>query len=116
MRLLMPGWSKMADMAHTIPYDLSVLAGTQTGKPLPVGRWSSTQAPTLVLVGGKSEAFFHTGAQALVRILPNAQYRSLPGRNHAAVMMAPKDIAGAITGFDLTGNRQPSDRQPLIHH
>ena len=30
MRVLMPGWSKMASMAHTIPYDLAVLAGTAT--------------------------------------------------------------------------------------
>jgi pimeloyl-ACP methyl ester carboxylesterase len=98
MRLLMPGWSKMADMAHTIPYDLAVLAGTQTGKPLPAKRWAA-QAPTLVMVGGKSEPFFHAGAKALASVLPNAQYRSLDGRDHSAVMMAPKDIAAAIDGF-----------------
>jgi len=40
MRLLMSGWSKVAGMAQTIPYDLTVLAGTQTGEPLPVNRWA----------------------------------------------------------------------------
>src|SRR5262245_58059255 len=66
MRFLMPGWSKMAAVAHTIPYDLAVLAGTQDGGPLPSTRWNATPAPTLVMVGGKSPAFFHTGAKALV--------------------------------------------------
>jgi pimeloyl-ACP methyl ester carboxylesterase len=102
MRLLMPGWSKMAAIAHTLRYDLAVLAGTQAGKPLPDKRWASAQAPTLVMVGGKSEAFFHAGAKALAGLLPNAQYRSLEGRDHSAVMMAPKDIAAAVTGFSLS--------------
>ena len=99
MRLLMPGWSKMADIAHTVPYDLAILAGTQEGKPLPVKRWASATAAILVLVGGKSEAFFHSGAQALTEILPDAQYRSLPGRGHSAVLMAPQAIAAAAEPF-----------------
>jgi pimeloyl-ACP methyl ester carboxylesterase len=104
MRLLMPGWSKMAGMAHTISYDLAVLAGTQEGKPLPAMRWATANAPTMVLVGGKSPTFFHTGAKALTGLLPNAKYRALPGRNHSAVVMAPKDIAVAAVKF-LCHNR-----------
>jgi len=65
MRLLMPGWSQMTGMAHTLPYDLAILSGTQEGQPLPVKRWAATTAPTLVVVGGQSEAFFHHGAKAL---------------------------------------------------
>jgi pimeloyl-ACP methyl ester carboxylesterase len=99
MRLLMPGWSKMAGMAHAISYDLAVLAGTQEGKPLPAMRWATANALTLVLVGGKSPAFFHTGAQALTGLLPKAEYRALPGRNHSAVVMAPNDIAVAAVEF-----------------
>jgi pimeloyl-ACP methyl ester carboxylesterase len=101
MRWLMPGWSKMADIAHTIPYDLAVLAGTQSGNALPTKRWASAKAPTLVMVGSKSEAFFHTGAKALAELLSNTQYRSLAGRGHSAVMMAPKDIATAVCAFFL---------------
>ena len=104
MRLLMPGWSGMAGIAHTIPYDLAVLKGTQAGKPLPAARWASTRIPTLIVVGGRSEAFFHTGAKALASLLPNAQYRSLEGRDHSAILMAPKDIAAAVTGFFSAGN------------
>jgi pimeloyl-ACP methyl ester carboxylesterase len=101
MRLLMPGWSRMAGMAHTLPYDLAILAGTQAGKPLPAKRWAATAGPTLVMVGGKSEAFFHTGAKALTEMLPNAQYRSLEKRDHSAVLMAPKAIAAAVEQFFL---------------
>jgi pimeloyl-ACP methyl ester carboxylesterase len=104
MRLLMPGWSKMVGMAHTIPYDLAVLAGTQTGKPLPARRWASVQAPTLVMVGGRSEAFFHTGAKALVASLPHARYRVLEGRDHSAILMASQDIAAAVDEFFLSQN------------
>jgi pimeloyl-ACP methyl ester carboxylesterase len=101
MRLLMPGWSKMAGRAHTIPYDLAVLAGTQEGKPLPAKRWANTTAPTLVVVGSESEAFFHSGAKALVEILPNAQYHSLEGCSHSAVLMAPQVMAIEVEHFFL---------------
>jgi pimeloyl-ACP methyl ester carboxylesterase len=101
MRLLMPGWSKMAGMAHTLPYDLMILAGTQAGKPLPAKRWVLATAPTLVMVGGKSEAFFHNGAKALTEMLPNAQYRILESRGHSAVLMAPKAIAAAVEQYFL---------------
>jgi pimeloyl-ACP methyl ester carboxylesterase len=104
MRLFMPGWSKMADMAHTLRYDLTLLAGTQTGKPLPAGRWAADTAPTLVAVGGRSEVFFHHGAQALAGILANAQYRSLEGRDHSAVLLAPEALASAAAGFFLAGD------------
>jgi hypothetical protein len=43
MGLLMPGWPKMANMAHAMPYDLAILWVTQTGKP------SSVQAPNPAL-------------------------------------------------------------------
>jgi pimeloyl-ACP methyl ester carboxylesterase len=113
MRWLMPGWSKMVGMAHTIPYDLALLAGTQTGGALPVERWVSNSAPTLVMVGGKSEEYFHVGARALAGALPDAQYLYLAGCNHGAVVMAPKAIAAAISRFcsvNRAGDGAPSTR------
>jgi pimeloyl-ACP methyl ester carboxylesterase len=99
MRFLMPGWSKMAGMAHTLPYDLAVLEGTQSGKPLPKRRWESVTAPTLVMVGSRSEAFFHDGAKQLAGILPRADYRSLEGGNHGSVLLGPKPVAAAVEQF-----------------
>jgi pimeloyl-ACP methyl ester carboxylesterase len=99
MRLLMPGWSKMAGMAHTIPYDLAILDGVQNGNPLPADRWASHRSPALVLVGSKSERFFHNGAMALVAALPNARYEALEGGNHGTMVMAPKRLAAAVSRF-----------------
>jgi pimeloyl-ACP methyl ester carboxylesterase len=99
MMRLMPGWKDMVEIAHTIPYDLAVLEGTQTGKSLPTDRWASLQAPTLVMVGSKSEQFFHTGAKAVVDLLPGAEYRVLEGGDHGAPMMAPKNLAAEVLAF-----------------
>jgi len=102
MRLLMPGWSKGVGMAHTLPYDLTILAGTQTGKPLPAKRWASATVPTLVLTGEKSETFFHNGARALADNLPNAQHRILKGQHHGSVVMAPNAFASVLIEFFKT--------------
>ncbi|MCU1641413.1 MAG: alpha/beta hydrolase fold [Nocardia sp.] len=103
MRLFMPGWSKMAAIAHTLPYDLAIVAGTQSGKPLPVERWAGVEAPILVAVGSKSPAFFHDGAKSLAESLPRTTYRSLTGDSHASVMMRPKGIAATASEFFLDG-------------
>jgi pimeloyl-ACP methyl ester carboxylesterase len=102
MRFLMPGWSKMRGMAHTLPYDLAILEGTQSGKPLPKERWASNATPTLVMVGSRSELFFHSGAKELAGILPHAEYRSLEGGNHGSVLLGPKALAGAVEQFFAT--------------
>jgi len=101
MRLVMPGWSKMCAMAHTIPYDLSVLDGTQAGQPLPVARWQHAVLPVRVAVGSRSEPFFHSGAKGLVQILPSAQYESLGGLNHGALLMAPARLGNDVREFLL---------------
>jgi pimeloyl-ACP methyl ester carboxylesterase len=101
MRLLMPAWSDMTKIAHTAPYDLMVLAGMQSGKPLPADRWTSATSPAIVAVGAKSEPFFHSGAKALTGRLPAVGYRSLDGLDHSAVPMAPEALAAAIRQFLL---------------
>jgi len=102
MRFFMPGWSKMTAMAHTARYDLAILNGTQTGQPLPSNRWDSVSAPTLVAVGGRSEPFFHNGAKALVGMLAHAQYRSLAGMNHGAVLLSAKALGSQVGDFLVT--------------
>ncbi|MFN0103016.1 MAG: alpha/beta fold hydrolase [Bryobacteraceae bacterium] len=99
MRWMLPAWSDMTRIANTVPYDLAILAGTQSGQPLPDKRWSQATAPTLAVVGSKAEAFFHNGAKALVGRLSAAQYRSLEGLDHSAVLMAPQELAAAMREF-----------------
>jgi pimeloyl-ACP methyl ester carboxylesterase len=99
MQLLMPAWADMLELAHTAPYDLMILAGTQSGKPLPRDRWCHANAPRMVAVGAKSEPFFHSGAKALAGLLPTVSYKSLDGLDHSAVLMAPQAIATALRQF-----------------
>lgn len=67
-----PSWAAMEKVAHTLIYDGTIMGDTQSGNPLPGGKWASVTMPTLVMDGGASPAFMHHGAQALVDILPNA--------------------------------------------
>lgn len=81
MRLL-PLWTKLTRIAHTLPYDMTILAPYQAGRPLPADRWSHVRIPTLVMVGGKSPAWFHHSMQALADVLPNASHRVVEGQTH----------------------------------
>jgi pimeloyl-ACP methyl ester carboxylesterase len=94
-----PMWTQLEAVAHTLPYDGIIMGETQSGKPLPATRWASVTAPTLVMVGGLSPAFFHNGTQALVAILPNAQYRTLKGQDHSVAATAPEALAPVLEEF-----------------
>lgn len=95
MRLL-PLWRDAKSVVPTVRYDFAVLAGTQNGKPLPAERWRGMLAPGLVLVGSKSEAFFHAGAQALAVAVPSLRYEPLEGGTHGSPYTAPAGIAARI--------------------
>jgi hypothetical protein len=41
----MPAWKRMTAVAHTLPYDLSIVIGHQQGQPLPVGYYAKVGAP-----------------------------------------------------------------------
>jgi pimeloyl-ACP methyl ester carboxylesterase len=108
MMRLFPGWKKMTAMAPTLPYDLAVMGDSQRGQPLPTDRWQNVDVPTLVITGGKSKEFFHTGAQQLVRSLRNGQHLRLEKANHAAVVAPPKRVAETIVSFLASTQRSHS--------
>ncbi len=91
-----PQWRKLTAVAHTVPYDFTILRGTQVGKPLPKDRWSALRAPNLVLDGSKSPVWMRHGCQALARLLPRSSYRTLPGQTH---MVKPEALAPALIEF-----------------
>ena len=93
---LMPMWSKLKAIAHTLPYDGAIVRDNQRGKPLPSGRWASITVPALVMDGGNSPAWMRHGNKSLARVLPNAQYRSLEGQTH---MLNPKVHAPLLVEF-----------------
>lgn len=93
-----PEWSAMEKVAPTLAYDGEIVLDYMQGKPLPGGEWNTATMPVLVIAGGNSEPFFHTGAQALADDLPNATYRVLEGQDHA---VAPAALAPVIAAFLL---------------
>jgi len=78
----MPMWSKLEAVADTLPHDGALMEDDQKGRPLTASRWASVTIPTLVMDGGKSPQWMHNGTQALTKVLPNAQFRTLPGQTH----------------------------------
>jgi pimeloyl-ACP methyl ester carboxylesterase len=80
-----PMVDSMLSLAHTVPYDGRVmLEGSMYGQPLPA-RWTDTVAvPSLVMDGGNSPAWIRNTARGLVAVLPDVQYRTLEGQDHAA--------------------------------
>jgi pimeloyl-ACP methyl ester carboxylesterase len=79
---LFPVWSKLTAVAHTLPYDISVIIAYGSGKPLPPTLGSGIRAPILVMDGGKSPTWMRHSMQALAQTLPNANYRTLAGQTH----------------------------------
>jgi pimeloyl-ACP methyl ester carboxylesterase len=91
-----PDWARMEKLAHTLLYDQAIAGPTMRGDASLPARWAQATMPVLVVVGGNSEPFFHSGAQALVEHLPNAEYRVLEGQDHA---VAPAAISPLISEF-----------------
>jgi pimeloyl-ACP methyl ester carboxylesterase len=93
---LMPMWSKLKAIAHTLPYDGAIVGDNQRGKPLPTGRWASVTVPALVMDGGKSPAWMRHGNQSFASVLPNARYQTLEGQTH---LLKPKTHAPILVEF-----------------
>jgi pimeloyl-ACP methyl ester carboxylesterase len=95
----MPMWPDLEKAAHTLAYDGQIMGDRQSGKPLPRTRWTSATSPTLVIVGGASEPFFHNGTRALVDVLPNARHHVLEGQTHE---VEPQALAPLLVEFFAT--------------
>lgn len=93
---LMPMWSKLKAVAHTIPYDGAIVQDNQRGKPLPANRWTSVTVPTLVMDGGKSPGWIRQANRSLANVLPNAKHCTLDGQTH---MVKAEALAPALVEF-----------------
>lgn len=82
MMPLMPAWSKLKAVAHTLPYDLAFVADKQHGDAYPQDAWAGVRIPALAIDGGKSPAWMRASISALAQRLPNAEYVTLPGQTH----------------------------------
>ncbi|HKQ78767.1 MAG TPA: alpha/beta hydrolase [Blastocatellia bacterium] len=81
MRLL-PVWSKLKAVAHTLPHDAAIMGDFS----LPTRLVASINVPTLVMGGGKSPANLRQAVQAVADTLPGARLRTLEGQTHNASM------------------------------
>ncbi len=95
-----PSWPKLTAVAHTVPYDLTTMQGTQAGRALPKDRWASVRLPCLVIDGGKSPQWMRNGNKALHDLLPGSAYRTLPGQTH---MVKSEVLAPALIEFFTRG-------------
>ncbi len=93
---LMPAWSKLKALAHTLPYDAQLIGDAGRGSPLPRERWSNVSVPTLVMAGGKSPGWMRTAMRSLAEVLPTAEHRTLQGQTH---IVKPKALAPALSDF-----------------
>lgn len=86
-----PVWRKLKLVAHTLPYDLTIVSDMRAGPPLSAQRWASVTTPALTAVGGKSPAWWQEAMKELADVLPNAQHLTLPGQTHMvkASVLAP---------------------------
>jgi pimeloyl-ACP methyl ester carboxylesterase len=92
-------WAGMEKLAQTLAYDGSIVREAASGKPLPKTRWASATMPILVLDGGNSEPWMHTGSKQLKDVLPNAKSRTLEGQDHSASFTAPQVLAPVLVEF-----------------
>ncbi len=94
-----PDWDRMEQVAHTLLYDQAIAGPTMRGERALPAHWARATQPVLVVTGGESEPFFHSGAQAIAELLPNGEHRILEGQSHA---VAPAAIAALMTDFFQT--------------
>lgn len=74
---LLPAWKKLKGVAHTLPYDLTLVGGQVTEQ-----RWAGVAVPVLIMNGGKAPGWMRHAALALAAAVPGAQYREIPGQTH----------------------------------
>ena len=82
MMRLMPVWKKLTGVAHTLPYDVSLVAEHRQGRPLREGYYDAVAPETLVIAGGKSPEHMRNAQAAIAAAVSKARLAVLPGQTH----------------------------------
>ncbi|RNL78521.1 alpha/beta fold hydrolase [Nocardioides marmorisolisilvae] len=93
---LLPVWKNLKAVAHTLPYDLTMVVGFQQSKPLPDGYYSDVAVPTMVIAGGKSPEYMRNSQAAIAAQVPGGRLETLPGQTH---MIRAKATVPALQEF-----------------
>ncbi|SRR5579883_1407511 len=91
-----PVWSKLKAVAHTLPYDITIMNVHPSGTSLSATRWTSVTAPVLVMDGGKSPQWMRNTTRELAAVVPGARHRTLEGQTH---MVKPDVLAPQLVSF-----------------
>ena len=95
---LMPVWKKLVPVAHTLPYDASIMNNFD----LPVSRLRTIRVPTLVVGGGKSPASLKAAVRAVGESIRGARVVEVPKQSHAikGAALAPivREFAAGVPG------------------
>jgi pimeloyl-ACP methyl ester carboxylesterase len=89
---LMPVWSKLKAVAHTLPYDVTILGDFS----LPEAKAASIKIPTLISGGDKSQVNLQHAVKKLAEVMPNSRLEMLKGQTHN---VSPKVLAPVLTNF-----------------
>src|SRR5512139_3866186 len=95
---LMPVWKKLTAVAHTLPYDLSIVIDHDQSRPLPAGYYEPVEPATLVVAGGKSPEYMRNAQAAIADAVPKGRLETLPGQTH---MIKPKVVGPVLSRFLL---------------
>lgn len=93
---LMPAWKRLTAVAHTLPYDLSIVIGHEQGRPLPAGYYERVEPQTLVVAGGKSPEYMRNAQAAIADAVPKGRLETVPGQTH---MIKPKVVGPVLSRF-----------------
>jgi pimeloyl-ACP methyl ester carboxylesterase len=75
---LLPVWSKLKAVAHTLPYDAATLGGFA----IPLKMAATVTTPTLVVGGEKSPISLRNAVQKLADAIPGSERMTLKGQTH----------------------------------
>ena len=89
---LTPVWSKLKNVAHTLPYDVAILGDFS----LPREKAASVKIPTLISGGDKSQASLQQAVKRLSEVMPDSELKILKGQTHN---VEAKAIAPVLIGF-----------------
>lgn len=108
MRVMFPVWSKLKAVAHTLPYDASIMGDWR----VPVERAAQVRTPALVMYGSKTDERLKRAAKAVAAAIPGAELRELAGQTHNASAGA---IAPELEEFFCRPGAAPQASPPGAH-
>ncbi|TQL69678.1 pimeloyl-ACP methyl ester carboxylesterase [Nocardioides albertanoniae] len=79
---LTPVFRKLSAVAHTLPYDVSIVLPFQQGMALPKGYYEGVKVRVLSVAGSKSPTYMTNAQQAISQAIPDGRYVVLDGQNH----------------------------------